>query len=367
MAPRTATDRLNIAQVAPLWESVPPQNYGGIESVVSLLTEGLVQRGHQVTLFAAGTSQTTAHLEAGCQYPLRTSVAIDEYQYFEIQQLSQVYNQRQQFDIIHFHDKCVSLPWSQLLSVPTVHTLHYPFTTNNHKLFEHFPHLPVINISEAQKQTMPDLNYIDTIHNSIDLSRYPFSAQGQIPPYLAFLGRMAPEKGPQFAIAIAKHTGLPLKMAGKIDLEDQEFFDSQLKPHIDGHRIQYLGEVNHNQKVALLANAAVTVFPVIWDEPFGLVMLESMACGTPVIGMNCGSIPEIIMDGESGFVCSTINEFVHKVPAALQLDRRQCRRWVEQFFHPVRMVSQYERAYFRVIANRFPNGHHNNFRAFQRR
>ena len=366
MTPQPEIKPLNIAQVAPLWESVPPQHYGGIESIVHLLTEALVERGHRVTLFATRTSQTEARLEASCPSPLRTRVGWDEYQYFELQQLSQVYRQQRQFDIIHFHDKCASLPWSQFLDTPTLHTLHYPFSVNNQAFFGNFLQLPVINISEAQKQAMSHLNYVDTIYNSIDLNRYPFCAHCQIPPYIAFLGRMAPEKGPQFAIAIAKHTGLPLKMAGKIDLDEQEFFDSQLKPHIDGRQIQYLGEVSHDQKVALLAKAAVTVFPIIWDEPFGLVMLESMACGTPVIGMNCGSVPEIITDGKSGFICATINEFVEKIPAALQLSRRQCRQQVEQFFHPIRMVSQYERAYFRVIASRCPDSRHNNLREFQR-
>lgn len=350
MAPKPETHLFHIAQVAPLWESVPPQNYGGIESVVSLLTEGLVQRGHHVTLFAVGGSQTRANLEVSSPHPLRSLGGSDEYPYFEAHQLSQVYKQQHRFDLIHFHDKCASLPWSQFLDIPTVHTLHYPFSDSNHPLFDHFPQLPVINISEAQKQAMPHLNYIDTIYNSIDLSRYPFVAECQTPPYLAFLGRMAPEKGPQFAIAIAQYAGLPLKMAGKIDLADQDFFEYQLKPHIDGQQIQYLGEVNHNQKVDLLAKAAATVFPIIWDEPFGLVLLESMACGTPVIGMNCGAVPEVIADGKSGFICSTINEFVHKIPAALQLNRADCRQYVETLFHPRKMVAQYEQAYQQVIA-----------------
>lgn len=363
MPPHLQTKTLRIAQVAPLWESVPPQQYGGIESVVSVLTEGLVQRGHHVTLFAVGESQTDAELNASCLNPLRAGGREDDYPYFEAYQLSQVFDQQNRFDIIHFHDKCASLPLSQCFHTPTVHTLHYPFTDSNHSLFEHCPQLPVINISEAQKQTMPHLNYIDTIHNCIDLSRYPFVAQYQTPPYIAFVGRMAPEKGPQFAIAIAQHAGLPLKMAGKIDPSEQDFFNHQIKPHIDGHHIQYLGEVNHAQKADLLAKAAITVFPIIWEEPFGLVMLESMACGTPVIGMNCGAVPEVIADGTSGFICSTINEFVEKIPAALQLNRADCRHHVETLFHPTQMVAQYEQAY-RQIMGQVPS--QNNLLTFQR-
>lgn len=211
---------------------------------------------------------------------------------------------------------------------------------------------------------MPHLNYIDTIHNSIDLSRYPFAAQCQAPPYIAFVGRMAPEKGPQFAIAIAQHAGLPLKMAGNIDPAEQDFFDQQIKPHIDGQRIQYLGEVNHAQKADLLAKAAVTIFPIIWDEPFGLGMLESMACGTPVIAMNCGPVPAIIADGKSGFICSTINEFVHKIPAALQLNRTDCRQQAEALFHPTYMVSQYEQTYRQMMSQVLSS--RNNLHAFQR-
>ncbi len=364
MPPHLHIEALHVAQVAPLWESLPPQQYGGIESVVSVLTEGLVQRGHHVTLFAVGGSQTNADLNASCPNPLRSGGGDEDYPYFEAHQLSQVFDQQNRFDIIHFHDKCASLPLSQCFNTPTVHTLHYPFTDSNHALFEHFPQLPVINISEAQKQAMPHLNYIDTIHNSIDLSQYPFAAKCQTPPYITFVGRMAPEKGPQFAIAIAQHAGLPLKMAGKIDLTDQEFFDSQLKPHIDGQRIQYLGEVNHAQKVDLLSKAAVTVFPIIWPEPFGLVMLESMACGTPVIGMNCGAVPEVIADGTSGFICSTIKEFVHKIPATLQLHRTQCRQHVEDLFHPMHMVAQYEQAYQQVIGKK--SASHNNLTTFHR-
>lgn len=192
---------------------------------------------------------------------------------------------------------------------------------------------------------MLHLNYSDTIHNTIDLSRYPFAAECQTPPYIAFIGRMAPETGPQFAIAIAQHAGLPLKMAGKIDPSEQDFFEHQIKPHIEGQHIQYQGDVNHAQKADLLAKAAVTVFPIIWDEPCGLRMLESMACGTPVIGMNCGVVPEVIADGKSGFICSTINEFVEKIPAALQLNRADCRHHVETLFHPTDMMAPYKQAY----------------------
>lgn len=349
-----ANKPLRIAQVAPLWERVPPQTYGGIENVVSLLTEELVQRGHHVTLFASAESQTSAQLEAVCPHALRQTPLVGEYDYYELLQLSWVYEQQEKFDIIHFHDKCVSLPFSRLIETPTVRTLHYPFTKGNSQLFDNYRQQPYISLSQAQRQPMPQLNYVATVYNSIDLQDYPFYTRSQ-PPYLAFLGRMSPEKGPQHAIAIARATNLPLKLAGKVGFEDEDFFNQTIQPQIDGN-IQYLGELTDSDKVDFLGKAAVTLFPITWDEPFGLVMLESMSTGTPVIGMGLGSVPEVIAHGQTGFVCNGIEDMATRIPAALELDRQTCRDHVANHFSVVQMVNGYEAAYQQVLEDCFTLG-----------
>lgn len=340
---------MKIAQVGPLWEPVPPTTYGGIELVVSLLTEELMRRGHEVTLFASGDSLTRAKLESVCPHALRQGSAVGEYEYYEMLQHSQVYKQRNNFDIIHFHDKCASLPFTQLISTPTVRTLHYAFTEASIHLFDHYRQQPYISISSAQRQPMPQLNYINTVYNGIDLSSYPFSSKPNHPPYLAFLGRMSPDKGPQHAIAIAKQAGLPLKMVGKVDVVDRKFFEQEIAPQIDGEQIEYIGEVNHAQKVELLSQAAVTLFPITWNEPFGLVMIESMATGTPVIGMNNGSVSEVIAHGKTGFVCPRYEEMAAMIPAALELERSSCRDYVQSKFSVKQMVDAYEEAYRQIL------------------
>ncbi len=253
---------MKIAQVAPLWERVPPLTYGGIELVVSHLTDELVLRGHEVTLFASGDSQTLANLEAIYPRALRLDPNVKEYGVYEMLELSQVYQRSQEFDIIHSHVGISALSLASLVSTPTVHTLHGKFTKENTKAFSHHKKQPYISISDAQRQL--DLNYCATVYNGIKLEDYPFKEQPQEPEYLAFLGRFSPEKGPQHAIAIAKQTGWRLKMAGKIDVVDSKFFEQEIAPYIDGQQIEYLGEVNLVQKAELLGNAAITLFPISW-------------------------------------------------------------------------------------------------------
>lgn len=341
---------MKIAQVAPLWERVPPPSYGGIELVVSRLTDELVRRGHDVTLFASGDSQTLARLEAVYPCAIRLDPHVKEYAVYEMLELSQVYEQAAEFDIIHSHIGPAALPIAPLVKTPTVHTLHGGFTPDNRKLFNLHSRQPYISISDAQRELK--LNYIRTVYNGIDPQDYPFKAQPQDPPYLAFLGRLSPEKGPQHAIAIAKQTGWCLKMAGKLDAVDREFFEKEIAPQIDGKQIEYLGEVNHAQKAELLGNAAVTLFPITWREPFGLVMIESMATGTPVIGMNLGSVPEVIAHGETGFVCHSYEEMAAMIPAALELNRQTCREHVENNFSVAHMVDGYEAAYQQLLESR---------------
>ncbi|AFY33658.1 glycosyltransferase family 4 protein [Calothrix sp. PCC 7507] len=347
---------MKIVQVAPLWERVPPPSYGGIELVVSHLTEELVRRGHQVTLFASGDSQTSACLEAVYPRALRLDPNVKEYAAYETLELSQVYQRSQEFDIIHSHVGISALPLANLVSAPTVHTLHGCFTKDNQQVFSHHQKQQYVSISQAQRQI--DLNYIDTVYNGINPEDYPFQPQPQEPQYLAFLGRFSPEKGSHHAIAIAKQTGWCLKMAGKVDLVDSKFFEQEIAPHIDGKQIEYLGEVSHAEKAELLGNAAVTLFPITWQEPFGLVMIESMATGTPVIAMNFGSVPEVIAHGKTGFICQSFAEMAAMIPKALELNRQICREYVATKFSVTQMVNGYQAVYEQIIKDRIDlNGH----------
>ena len=341
---------MKIAQVAPLAERVPPPTYGGIELVVSRLTDELVRRGHDVTLFASGDSQTLARLEAITPRALRLDPEVKEAAVYEQIELSLVYEQAATFDIIHSHIGIAALTSANLVKTPTIHTLHGSFTPDNSKLFDLHRQQPYISISQAQRQL--DVNYVRTVYNGIDLQDYPFKLQPQNPPYLAFLGRLSSEKGPQHAIAIAKQAGWHLKMAGKIDSVDQQFFEQEIAPQIDGQQIEYLGEVNDTQKAELLGNAAVTLFPITWREPFGLVMIESMATGTPVIVMNLGAVPEVIAHGKTGFVCQSYEEMIQMIPSAVKLDRQTCRNHVQDNFSVIQMVNGYEAAYQKLLEDK---------------
>ena len=349
---------MRIAQVAPLWERVPPPAYGGIELVVGLLSDELVKRGHEVTLFASGDSISLAKLESIHPQALRLDPTIKEFGIYEMLQMSRVYEMASEFDIIHSHMGCAALPYGNLVKTPTVHTLHGIFTPDNEKLFTHARKQPYISISDAQREPRLNLNYVATVHNGIDTSQYDFYPEPQDSPYLAFVGRISPEKGPQLAIEIAKRSGWHLKMAGKVDAVDVEFYEQEIKPLIDGKQIEYLGEATHEQKCALLGGAAATLFPITWREPFGLVMIESMATGTPVIAMKMGSTPEVIAHGQTGFLCETVEECVAAIAPATQLSRKTCREHVLNHFSVERMTEGYEAVYQQILAERFvKNGH----------
>jgi glycosyltransferase involved in cell wall biosynthesis len=340
---------MKIAQLAPLWERVPPFRYGGIELIVSLLTEELVRRGHDVTLFASGDSITTAKLKSIHDQALRLDPSIKEPGLYEQMMLFEVYNNAHHFDIIHSHVGCAGLPYTSFVKTPTVHTMHGIFTPDNEKMFRCFAWEPYISISQAQREPRLGLNYVHTVYNGIDTSVYPFHPQPTQPAYLAFVGRISPEKGPEEAIKIARAAGLPLKMAGKVDAVDRAYYREQIEPLIDGEQIQYLGEVSHEQKVQLLGGATVTLFPITWREPFGLVMIESMATGTPVIGMGLGSVPEIIAHGKTGFVCHSLEQMIEAIPAVIKLDRQTCRDYVLSNFSVQSMTDEYEKAFQMVL------------------
>ena len=344
---------MRIAQIAPLWERVPPPTYGGTELVASLLTDELVRRGHEVTLFASGDSITLAKLEAVHPRALRLDDSVKEYGIYEMLQLSTVYDRADEFDVIHSHMGCSALSYSKLVKTPTVHTLHGIFTPDNERMFLHAKQQPFVSISHSQREPRLGLNCVATVYNGIDTDSYTFYPQPSDPPYLAFLGRLSPEKGTHLAIEIAKRTGWHLKIAGKIDPVDVEYYETAVKPHIDGTQIEYLGEANHQQKNALMGNAVATLFPITWREPFGLVMVESMASGTPVIAMEMGSTAELIAHGKTGFLCHSVDECVAALGQVDTLDRRQCREHVVKHFSVQRMVDGYEAVYQKLIDARF--------------
>ncbi len=344
---------MRIAQVAPLWERVPPPAYGGIELVVGLLTDELVRRGHEVTLFASGDSISLAKLESVHPQALRLDSTVKEYGIYEMLQLSRVYERADDFDIIHSHMGCAALPYANFVKTPTVHTLHGVFTPDNEKLYRHASHQPYVSISNAQREPRLNLNCVATVYNGIDLTNYEFHPEPQNPPYLAFLGRISPEKGPHLAIEIAKRSGWRLKMAGKVDVVDVDYFEQDIKPHIDGKQIEYLGEANHAQKIALMGGAVATLFPITWREPFGLVMTESMATGTPVIAMELGSTSEVIVHGRTGFLCHSVEECIAAIDKAAQLNRYACREHVFNHFSVQRMTDGYEAVYQQILADRF--------------
>ncbi|MBD2432821.1 MULTISPECIES: glycosyltransferase family 4 protein [Fischerella] len=341
---------MRIAQISPLWERVPPFRYGGIELIVKLLTDELVRRGHDVTLFASGDSITKAKLYSVHDKALRLDPSVKEPMIYEQMSLAEVYENAHHFDIIHSHVGCSVLPYTSFVKTPTVHTMHGVFTPDNEKMYRRYAQQPFISISQAQREPRLGLNYIHTVYNGIDTAVYPFNSEPVQPAYLAFVGRLSPEKGPIEAIKIARATGLPLKMAGKVDVVDQKYYQEQVKPLIDGEQIQYLGEISHQDKVKLLSGATVTLFPITWREPFGLVMIESMATGTPVIGMGLGSVPEVIAHGKTGFVCDCLEQMIEVIPDAMKLDRQTCREYVVSRFSVETMTDQYERAYEMVLA-----------------
>jgi glycosyltransferase involved in cell wall biosynthesis len=341
---------MRIAQIAPLLERVPPPAYGGIELVVGLLTDELVRRGHEVTLFASGDSISLAKLVSVHPRALRLDPDVKEHNIYEMLQLGFVYERAEEFDIIHSHVCCPALPYANLIKTPTVHTLHGIFTPDNAKMFQYAKHQPFVSISDAQRELRLGLNYVSTVYNGIDVNSYQFHPHPDNPPYLAFLGRISPEKGTHLAIAIAKQTGWHLKIAGKVDVVDIEYFEQEVKPHIDGQQIEYLGEANHVQKNALMGGAVATLFPITWREPFGLVMVESMASGTPVIAMKLGSTVEVVKHGKTGFLCSNVADFISALDQVNELDRYVCRDYVQNNFSLQRMTDGYEAVYQQILA-----------------
>ena len=343
---------MRIAQVAPLYEAVPPKLYGGTERVVSLLTEELVRRGHEVTLFASGDSVTSAQLAAVIERALRLDASSRELLAADtVRQLDLVFGNARDFDVIHCHVDYLAYPFSGLVSTPTLHTVHgrldLAFLA---PIYRQFKHVPLVSISDAQRTPLADIgvSWAGTVHHGLAPERFAFSpGPGD---YLAFLGRLSPEKQPDVAIEVAKRAGLPLRIAAKVDAADQEYFDRVVAPLLDHPLIEFIGEIGDDDKSAFLGGARALLFPIDWPEPFGLVMLEAMACGTPVIARPCGSVPEIVEPGVSGFLGDSVEDLVEAVGRLETLERAKCRRHFEQRFSVARMVDRYEVLYHRACA-----------------
>jgi len=345
---------VKIAQVAPLYESVPPKLYGGTERVVSYLTEELIQQGHQVTLFASGDSVTRARLRAPCARALRLDETCHDPLGYHILMLEQVLQEAASFDIIHFHIDYFHFPSSRRQSTPIVHTSHGRLDMPElAPLFHEFRDIPVVSISDAQRAPLPWINWQATVYHGLPEDSYTFQASpGQ---YLAFLGRISPEKQVHHAIEIARRVGMKLKIAAKIDRRDREYYQTVVEPLLADPLIEYIGEIGAEEKDRFLGQAHALLFPIDWPEPFGLVMIEALACGTPVIAYRRGSVPEVLEEGVTGFIVENLEQAVQAVRRVAHIDRGKCRREFERRFSVSRMTGDYLEVYQRLLAQKKPS------------
>lgn len=337
---------MKIAMVAPIWERVPPTKYGGIELVCSLLTEELVARGHDVTLFASGDSKTNATLSHVYHVPKREAIGVEV---VDLHHASQPFLRAGEFDVIHNHDGIAGITLASFVDTPVLTTLHGIFTDQNKPFFHAFKDACYYNsISDEQRRGCPELNYVGTVYNAIDVPGWPFSEEKD--DYYVFIGRMSHLKGADLAAEVAKRAGIKLVMAGKIDECDQAFFDERVASQVDGEQIAFRGEVSPEEKRELLAKSRGFIFPLQWAEPFGLVMIEAMVSGTPVIAFPYGSVPELIVEGKTGFLVNNLDEMVEKVKRLETLDAAACRQHVESRFGVKRMTNNYLGLYESIIA-----------------
>ncbi len=340
---------MRIAQIAPLVEAVPPELYGGTERIVSYLTEEQVRQGHEVTLFASGDSRTAAELAACCPRALRLDPSVRDPIPHILIMLAEVRRRAQEFDILHFHLDLMHFPTFQDIAAHTITTLHGRLDLPDlPPFYRTFPQFAVVSISNDQRRPLPAANWLGTVYHGLplDLLRLSVSPRGG---YLAFLGRISPEKRPDRAIEIARRAGLPLKIVAKVDPADRDYFEQRIEPLLDDPLVDYIGEIGEAQKSEFLGNALALLFPIEWPEPFGLVIIEAMACGTPVIAFPRGSVAEIVEDGTTGFVVAGIDEAVQAVHRLHRLDRAAIRERFEQAFSVTRMACDYEELYRKVL------------------
>ncbi|HEX2240606.1 MAG TPA: glycosyltransferase family 4 protein [Actinomycetota bacterium] len=346
---------MRIAQVAPLAEAVPPKLYGGTERVVSWLTEELVAQGHDVTLFASGDSRTSAKLVACAPQGLRL-LGISDFTASHLVMLDQVRRRADEFDIIHLHIDVLPFPLFRDLSHKCLVTLHGRLDLPDFRpIYEAFPSMPLVSISNAQRAPLPaHMNWLATVHHGLDPDAYQFYESGG--DYLAFLGRISPEKRPDRAIEIAKKAGMPLRIAAKVDPVDEQYFRTKVAPLLDDPLIEFVGEVGGGDKRAFLGNARALLFPIDWPEPFGLVMIEAMAVGTPVIAWRNGSVPEVVSDGVSGAIVESIDDAVRAVSTPGAFSRKAVRQCFEARFTAKRMAADYLAAYKELLSVQKPKG-----------
>ena len=341
---------MRIAEVAPLYESVPPKLYGGTERVVSYLTEELVRLGHEVTLFASGDSETSAKLISGCPRALWRDKSCQQTLPHEVRLMELVFRDVSRFDIIHFHIDNLHFPLLRRHACPSLTTMHGQLHAQDlGPLLAEFPEINLVSISDDQRWPLPDANWQATVYHGLPRDLYSYHEDSG--DYLAFIGRFSPEKRVDRAIEIAKQAGMPLKIAAKLDASGRAYFEETVEPLLreSSSFVEYVGEVGEAEKDDFLGNARALLFPIDWPEPFGLVMIESMACGTPVIAWRNGSVPEVIANGVNGFIVESIEESVEAVDRVLEIDRAVCRQVFEQRFDASRMALDYVDVYQKLV------------------
>lgn len=339
---------MRIAMLAPLWKSVPPKKYGGTEIVVSLVTEELVKRGHDVTLFACGTSKTKAKLFSVIDKSLYEILGKFDWNYFYYDLINggKCYEMAEQFDVIHNHIGFTMLPFARLVKTPTLTTLHSS-KRELEKLAEVYKHENFVSISNAQRNLWSELNYLETVYHGIDLTKFEFSdAKGE---YLFFVGTISPDKGPDKAIQVALKTNEKLLIAGDKRPEFEKYYKEKIEPFIDNDQIKFLGEITPDERNKIMKKAKAFIFPISWNEAFGLVLIEAMACGTPVITFSKGAIPEIVENGKTGFIVNDVNGMEKSIRMIDQIKRVDCRKLVERKFTVEAMVDNYEKIYKQLI------------------
>ena len=344
---------MKIAQVAPLMEAVPPKLYGGSERVVAFLSDALTALGHEVTLFASGDSTIAGRLAPVWPQALRLDPSISDYLAPHMILLEEVGRRAEEFDVIHSHIDYLGYPLLRRVGVPFVTTLHGRLDLPVlQRIYQAFDDVPVVAISDAQRRPVSQANYLATIHHGIPerLLLPGFGAGG----YLAFLGRISPEKAPDAAIRIARKAGMPIRIAAKVDQVDRRYFTEIVEPMVRLPGVEFIGEIGDDKKAEFLGNAAALLFPIAWEEPFGLAMIEAMACGTPVIAFRRASVPEIVDEGVTGFVVDDEDQAAHAAVTVRQLDRARIRRVFEERFTARRMAEDYLNVYRRLIAREEP-------------
>jgi glycosyltransferase involved in cell wall biosynthesis len=342
---------MRIAQVAPLYESVPPQYYGGTERVVSYLTEELVRQGHEVTLYASGDSVTRARLIATCPQALRLSKTCIDALPHHLVMLERVLQDAPHFDIIHFHTDYLHFPLSRRYTTPRVTTFHGRLDLPDLvPLYREFREMPVVSISDAQRQPVPWLNWQGTVYHGLPENLYTLCDEPGT--YLAFIGRISPEKRVDRAIEIAKRLDMPLKIAAKVDASDRQYFANVVRPLLRHPLVEYIGEIGEGDKDVFLGHAYALLFPIDWPEPFGLAMIEAMACGTPIVAFRRGSVKEVVDDGVTGFIVDSVEDAVRAVEKVTSLSRKRCREVFQERFSAGRMAEDYFTIYRQLVGGK---------------